>query len=94
METLTQIKDRVAQKHGYDNWDNMILNEVHNCSGYEVIKQLEDEAMQEYANTRCIRQRELCADSATASLEPDLRGGEWVIVDEDSILTAKLATEE
>lgn len=94
METLTQIKDRVAQKHGYENWNDIITDIDSHFVDVSVIEELVDESMQEYANTRCIRQRELCAENATATVKPDLRGGEWVMVDEDSILTAPLATEE
>jgi hypothetical protein len=36
------------------------------------------------------RQREKCAENAVAKSEEDLLGGEWLSVNQDSILNAKL----
>lgn len=62
---LTEIKNEVAQKHGYVNWADVIDNHaLWAISDIEFIS-IENEAMLEYAKQCCEAQRESDANIQT-----------------------------
>ena len=84
-KTLHQIKDEVAVKYGFENFESII-----NRIGRRNIIKICDEAAELYAKqialAACEKQREICAEKATIQYHYLLS-----TVDKDSILNAPLA---
>lgn len=104
LQTITQIKDAVAQRHGFQNWIDLYDSHAVSTCSYEEIEQLENEAIFEVANHFCKLQRE--SDNAKAKLRVQNENedytldtmttyaGSFVTVDSESILTNPLVTEQ
>lgn len=97
MKTLTEIKNEVAQRHGYDTWSEL-LDEVDGLV-YEIydVDAVFNEAILEYAKQCCEAQRE--SDALAARIKytfQDMGYGksEKYFINKDSILNNPLITDK
>lgn len=96
MKTITEIKDQIAQQHGYKDFLDVLKSFDCAKSTYTEVNFIINESMQEYAKQCCDLQIEKCADNATAGIYPgDYFNPEASVkVDKESILSTPNVAEK
>lgn len=79
MITAEEYFNKRSKELGFENWTNVVVQQE-----WEVIELLPIE----FAKLHVEAALKEAAESATAYHEPDLRGGDWYLVDKSSILNA------
>lgn len=89
---IEEIKNEVAQEKGFETWFGLIDAYPHSTMSPEKLDELENEAMQRYAELKCKEQQIIDAKYVKSGVVCRKNEPPKIEVDKNSILNAPLAT--